>query len=87
MMMVLYNGCMYICMFVCVYVCVHLVLLHVILLALTSLPPSSADGCMQSEMTAVYFAARNGHTGCLQLLHELGLDLTVKDEVSDYLYN
>jgi hypothetical protein len=61
-------------------------LLHVMLLSLTSLPPSSADGCMQTGMTVVHYAARSGHEVVLRVLHELDLDFTVTDEVSEYLY-
>jgi hypothetical protein len=44
------------------------------------------NACMQTGMTAVHYAAKAGHEGVLRVLHELDLDFTVTDEVSEYLH-
>jgi hypothetical protein len=71
---------------VCMYVCLFSSCIVTCDVTLSHLPPSYADGCMQWGQTAVHSAARAGHTGALQLLHELGLDFTVTTNVSEYLY-
>jgi hypothetical protein len=65
--------------------CPRLLLSHVMFL-FSHPPPLLMDACMQTGMTAVHYAARAGHEGVLRVLHELDLDFTVTDEVSEFLH-